>query len=252
MKHLQDAVQIKAGGTTAIFNSIPAKSVLIINDLELWWDRNTGGFAVIDEIVRLINTFSDDCLFIINANTHSYHLLSQLKPIDEVFIGVIECEPFAAEDLQNAILLRHQSTGLQFVFNQEIEDSMFRVKLARLFNRFFNFSSGNIGFALRSWISHVEKAEKERLILRQPERPSAAAFDALKPEWAYWLFQIVLHKHLSVPRLTRLFNGSPQDTEEMLLTLRRAGLVVVNHGAWEINPFIYPFLVEKLQEMELL
>ncbi len=252
LKHLQDAVQIKAGGTTAIFNSIPAKSVLIINDLELWWDRSTGGFAVIDEIVRLINTFSDDCLFIINANTHSYHLLSQLKPIDEVFIGVIECEPFAAEDLQNAILLRHQSTGLQFVFNQEIEDSMFRVKLARLFNRFFNFSSGNIGFALRSWISHVEKAEKERLILRQPERPSAAAFDALKPEWAYWLFQIVLHKHLSVPRLTRLFNGSPQDTEEMLLTLRRAGLVVVNHGAWEINPFIYPFLVEKLQEMELL
>ncbi|MEZ4766224.1 MAG: hypothetical protein R3C26_24460 [Calditrichia bacterium] len=65
----------------------------MVNDLELWWN-GANGFAVIDELLRLINRFSNECLFIVNANTHSYKFINRLKTIDESLTGVIFCEPF--------------------------------------------------------------------------------------------------------------------------------------------------------------
>ncbi len=249
---LQDAVQLKARRTDDIFTSLPANSVLIINDLELWWERSPDGFAVINEIIRLVNTHSATCLFLINANRHSYRFINQLQSIDDAFISVIHCEPFDAEDLQNAILLRHQSTGLQFEFEGELEDQISRMKLARLFNSYFDYSAGNIGTALHAWISHIERVQNERLIIRRPERPDITALETLKPEWAVCLAQFVLHKNLTEARLCRIFRWSPAETRDMLRTLRRTGLLVEIQGSWHISPFVHPFLVEKLLEMEVL
>ncbi|MEZ4766226.1 MAG: hypothetical protein R3C26_24470 [Calditrichia bacterium] len=45
---------------------------------------------------------------------------------------------------------------------------------------------------------------------------------------------------------------SHDEVSAMLRTLQRTGLLIENHGTWEINPHVEPFVVEKLQEMELL
>ncbi len=252
LRTLQETTHINETTPERVLEALPPDSAIIINDLELWWERGANGFAVIDELLRLINRFSKDCLFIVNANTHSYKFINRLKTIDESFIGVIFCEPFDAEDLQNAILLRHQSTGLEFVYDGEIESAISRLKMARLFNAYFDFSTGNIGAALLAWISHIEKAGKDRLTIRMPDNPGIDRMNNLKAEWAIWLTQFVLHKHLSNERLQRLFRSSRDDVSAMLRTLQRTGLLIENHGTWEINPHVEPFVVEKLQEMELL
>ena len=115
-------------------NRAAKKSAIIINDLELWWQRSDDGFKIIDRISDLIDTYGNKWFFIVNANIHSYHFIKKIKPIDQHFLNIVNCEPYDAEDLKNIILLRHKASGMNFYIDGEEPSEL---KQARLFNALF-------------------------------------------------------------------------------------------------------------------
>ena len=234
-------------------NNFPSNSVLIIHDLELWWERSKEGFKVIDEIISLVDTLSSKCFFIINCNIHSYNYINRLKSIDEVFIKAIECQPFDAQDIQEIILLRHSSTGLKFQLDKKDEDQISNFKLARLFNSYFNISNGNIGYALYYWISNITNIEKNTFQIRFPQGVSEGALNNLSMEWAVWLQQFILHKNLTPKRFGEISNLDENNFVDAMNNLRRSGFVhELQAGIYTINPYIYPVIVKKFKEMDLL
>ncbi len=60
------------GSIEEIFNAIPQNSAVIINDLELWWERSDKGFEVINVIANLIRDYSNKILFVVNCNIHTF------------------------------------------------------------------------------------------------------------------------------------------------------------------------------------
>ena len=248
---LEETLQ-SSGSFAEMFASLPADSVIVIHDLELWWERSSGGFMVIDEIIRLMNRFSGQCFFVVNANTHSFHFIDRLKPIRKNFLGVIHCEPFDAKNLQEAVLLRHRSSGMRFVLDGHPEDRLSDFALAKLFTKYFDYSAGNIGVALQAWIGHIETARSDELILQSPKRPILRPLESIESEWGAWFQQFILHKHLTPERLIRLFRKEEQEVEEKLAVFKRAGLINEQQGVLQLNPYIQPFIIQQLTEMGLL
>lgn len=241
------------GQLPQVFNALPPNSVLILDDLELWWERSEKGFAVIDLIVELINDFGGKCFFIANGNLHSFQLLNRIRKIENHFLGFIECQPFDAEALKDAVMLRHRSTGLKIELNGQAEDELSELRLARLFNAYFDYSAGNVGAALQGWISHIENFNQGRLALRLPEPPDTASLENLESAWVALLAQVLLHKRLTPARLERIMDDPAQEWQAPLAALKRAGLVIEGtNGTLEIDPYLYPHLYRKFRQMEIL
>ena len=62
------------GSANSLFSILPEGSVVVFHDLELWWERSEDGHAVLEEIVRLIESHGSRCFFILGINGR--HLLS--------------------------------------------------------------------------------------------------------------------------------------------------------------------------------
>jgi amino acid transporter len=146
-----------SGGYKDMFSQIPENSTVIFDDIELWWEKSMDGFKVLDEIISIIEEFSNKCLFIANCNTHSFNFINKIKHIESSFLSIIECEPLNAEQMKEAIMIRHRSSDMNFKIGRISENNMLAFHQARLFNKHFTYSKGNIGIALQNWIACVNE-----------------------------------------------------------------------------------------------
>ena len=232
-----------------LFGALPRDSALVVHDLELWWERSAEGHAVVDQVLELIDRFADQCFFIVNINIHTFRFLNRMRPLTGAFLDILDFEAFNTEELQQAIMLRHEATGFKLAVAGRLEDSVSDFALARFFTRIFDFSAGNIGCALRAWIASLDSFANEQLTLKPPVRPDANAFEFLGEDERVWLQQFVLHKYLTANRLSRLFREDESAVRSKLRELRRAGLVTaVQREILELNPYLKPFIIQELGE----
>ncbi len=187
-----------SGTSLEILESIPHGSILHIHDMECWWERRSGGYEVIKEILQLINQFSNKCLFILSSNPYAYTLINRVLDIHHHFISVIDCQPFAAEDLKNLILLRHKSSGMKFTIKGTPEDELSAFRTARIFNGYFEYSRGNPGVALNGWLSNVLSMDEKTLAMRMPRNRTIGVLRNLKPNLLIVLSEVVLHKRTTI------------------------------------------------------
>nr|WKN37867.1 amino acid permease [Tunicatimonas sp. TK19036] len=227
--------------------------VFIINDLELWWERSDKGFTVVKEVMRLLAEYGKRHLFLINTNPFAFHLMNQLYSIEDMFLSVIPYQPFSTEDIERLILLRHWSGGLKFVLRQQTEDELSEWKKVQFFNNFFDYSGGNPGAALGAWLASIEKVGNKQVHLRYPKSPDIDALQHMPDDWVVVVMQFLLHKRLSVSRLTRLLQMEYTEVRTLLQDVQRAGLIVEKGGSvFQLNIFMEIHLINFLREQELL
>jgi predicted Rdx family selenoprotein len=70
--------------------------VIIINDLELWWERKSGGTVVVERLMQIIRKHNKNVLFIININIHALKLLNQITGLQSIALGNVVCTGFDA------------------------------------------------------------------------------------------------------------------------------------------------------------
>jgi amino acid transporter len=251
-KELQRATG-KPGTADQIIRNLPAGSTLIINDLELWWERSPKGFEVVEEIVKLITKYSGRVLFVVNTNPYAYQLINLIYPIADYFLNVIPYRPFGTEEIERLILLRHWSGGLTFVLNERDEDTLSEWKKVRFFNAFFDYSGGNPGAALGAWLASIEKKVDKEVHLKVPRLPDYEELRNLPQDWTMVIIQFLLHKRLSLPRMRRVLRLGTAALTNVLQDLLRAGLVIEKDtGVYQLNTYTEIHLINLLKEQEIL
>ncbi len=241
------------GTPDQIIRALPTDSVLIINDLELWWERSAEGMVMVEELMRLINEHSKRCLFIVNMNPTAYHLINLTHPIGDYFLNVIPYRPFSTEEIERLVLLRHWSGGLTFLRDGREEERLSEWNKVRFFNAFFDYSGGNPGVALGAWLSSIDKVSGKQVHLRVPKPPDYDALRTLPDDWVMMIIQFLLHKRLSLPRLRRVLYADMAQVRELLQDLLRAGLLVEKGtGVYQLNAYTEIHLINVLKEQEIL
>ncbi len=248
----EQAVNIK-DSYNQIFKQLPENPVIIIEDLELWWEKSEAGFNVINLITELIDTYSSKCLFIVNVNTHSFRLMNKIKRIDKYFLNLIECKPLDAETLKKLILFRHQSSSLLLNYKGKTQHQLKNYHYAGLFAKYFNFSRGNVGVALHSWIANIYDYTDNTIYIQVPQTPDLSQLDNLEIEYFELITLLILHKRLSIERLKRITFQNSSQIRKKINFLQRSGVVIENNeGVFELNPLLYIHLKYKLEEKEML
>jgi len=217
--------------------------------LELWWERSEKGFEVIDVIANLIRDYSNKILFIVNCNTHTFKLMNTINKLDGLFISTIECEPFDSELLKEVILLRHDSSGIKFKLGNKIDDELGEIKLAGLFDNYFNYSKGNVGVALNAWVANIIKVESNTVTIKQPVIPDTSPLNYLDDDWLIFISQIMLHRRISFETLKRLLKVSDEKCKDVVKSLLRCGIILEKStDIYGINFFLEPYLTKLLKE----
>ena len=251
LSSLQTATE-KSGTFTTILNSLPEESILVFDDLELWWEKSRNGMRVIDQFMKLIEDFSQRLIFLFACDINTFQLINHYKKIESNFINLIELSPLNAEEIKEAILKRHSSSSMQFHYKNKSESALHSWQSAKLFSSYFNYSEGNIGVAINSWIAHIDNVENNTLYIRKPVLPNLAIFNYLETEWMIFIMQFILHKRMNMNKLIRVTRETESKVQLKVNILKRAGLVnQMADGILELDPFIMPFLQKALIKRQL-
>lgn len=232
------------GNSTEIFRNLLPESTIIINDLELWWERSVTGTAVLTEIIELIRVFGRKSFFIINCNIYAYNLINKILPIAENFISVVECEPFNARELKSLIQNRHKSSGLTYFYKNKSEEELSQIKTAALFNSFFNFSGGIPGVAMNAWLRSISKVSGQNIYVTKPELPYTEILDHINSDWLIIIALFIQHKNMNVPKLARIMKFSDEEAKKNITNLANAGILEHrDNEVYTIVRYMEPFLV---------
>jgi amino acid transporter len=227
-------------------------SIMIFDDLDGWWERHHDGYHAIDAAVSLMERHAGRLVFLASADAHAYRFIDRAHDIGRHFLATIECRPFSAREISDVVQLRHASTGFVFELDGVGEDDLAGTVRARLFNRLFDYSGGNIGAALHGWIAGITAVNGDRLTVRRPVAPDLSALDELEAVHRLLLVQLLLHRSMEPDRLVRLGGARPAIVAGPLAELRRARVIVEDlHGMLVINPYLRPFVARRFAELEL-
>lgn len=246
----------KALHTNDDINSYFSRSLnkaVIINDLELWWERNENGFDIIKELDAIISKYSNQIFFIVNCSIHAYNFIKKLYDLDHLFSKTVYCTPFDAEELKDIILSRHQASGLNFTLNGIEEDRLSDLKLANLFNSYFDFSEGNVGNALIGWLNNIKKIEGNELEIDYPKILSNSQLNKLPEDWIFYLLQFILHRRMDINKACRIINEDISVIENNFNKMINAGLLQSrDNNIYEINKVIEPYLINYFSKSEII
>ena len=241
-----------SGDAHIIFSQLPPRSILLFNDLELWWEKSENGYAIIGLIKDLLNQYSNNHLFLVNSNPYAYKMINQLFKLDQYFIETINAYPFDAEELESLIMIRHRSSGLRVSLEGSDKD-ISDIQQANLFNSYFDFSKGNPGVAQNGWLASIVQITNNRIYVKKPEKPSLSPFKEIDIDWALILWNLILHKRARIDKLNRTSGLDEKTIMENLLALQRAGLIMEKSpGIYMADSYMYPFIVQSLKDMNLL
>jgi len=233
------------GDFNDIFNNLPYDSVIVINDLELWWERCPGGGQAIQQIISLIKLYSQKVFIFLNCNTYAYNALQQIYNLNEYSLATISCSPFNAKELQQMILQRHKSSGITLSYKHRQEENISQLIYSIIFNRYFIISGGIPGVAMNLWKANITNINNDKIEIKKPEKiPLGVLFD-LPKEWILILSLFLQHKNLEAHKLSRLLSITVDESGSLLLSLENAGLIVKkSDSAFTLGRNIEPLITE--------
>ncbi|MBS4057295.1 MAG: hypothetical protein KGZ82_08270 [Bacteroidales bacterium] len=242
-----------AGTADEILTTMPPASVLVVHDLELWWERSASGWEVVKLLMKLISDHSPKVFFVVNMNPFAYSLINKVLGLQHVFISIISLRPFDSKELQQLIMRRHRSSGLTLHMNNREINEVSEIRLARLFNALFDYAEGNPGVAMKAWLSNIVKVTDKSVYIKSIHQPDTRVLNAILDEWKLALVQLILHKRLSLDRVQAMFHLDKQSATDMLQAMIRTGLVEQRlEGTFIVNGFIEPHLIRELKKENLL
>jgi hypothetical protein len=229
--------------------ALPAKSTFVFQNLERWWIKAKDGELLLNELAKLIEVYGDTHYFIMNANIHSYQLMTEVSFIQSVIARSVILAPLTPVQTRNAIWNRHKTSGLIAHFSGDSEKHLTPSKLLKALNKFHQSSNGVVGVALNQWMASIHQKNDHDIQLNAPKKVEFPAL--VKTELKNLIYQLFIHYNLTRTELTRLYGKeNAKWIERNLNSLEAAGLIRINErDAYSISALAKPYVENWLSEL---
>ena len=240
------------GDSTLLFSMLPQDSMIILHDLELWWERSEPhGLRVVQHIKWMVESFSNKCLFVVNTTPFSYLIINAAEPLDIHCAGIVRCVPFNSYELKQLIMTRHNSSGLMLDFISEGENFANEIKIARVFNKLFAYSNGNPGVALNAWLTGIQHYSDKTITWRRPSDEDGSALKQMPEVWGHYCFQLLVHNRMSIHKMERCLQMEQTQIIEITGIMHRLGLITEYAPAiYNLNPHMELLFINHFKEKE--
>ena len=239
----------KEGSLDKIMNSIPPKTTFVFQNLERWWIKSLNGDSLLNELAKVIEDYSAQHYFVLNANIHSYQLMRESSFIQNVICRSVILAPLTPAQVRDAIWSRHKTAGLIAHLNGESEKHYSLSKINKFLTKFHTSSNGRIGMALNQWVASISAIEDHDIFIESPQKIEFPSLD--KIELKNLIYQLFIHYGLTKTEFLRIYGTDQKNMiERNLTTLKMSGLVGVNErDAYYIKEIAKPYVETWLNEL---
>ncbi len=239
----------KSGDVEQCLFKIAPGSTIIINDLEVWWDRNLEKDAL-SVLIKMLGKFQQKHTFILNVNLHAMEALSKQRALKEWITTTIVLPLVSKEAMRAIILERHRVGGLDLSFRGD-DNKLDGKYFNQLMNKIHSESEGNIGLGLQTWLRQIDSFSENKIYLA--EHPKLETLKVTEAYWKVLLYQFLINKNLTRTKLTDLFGEADSELAPFLVELLKSGMLdEVGKNTYTLNNMVKPNVEKWLADNNVL
>lgn len=242
------------------------RRVVVLEELERSFLRQIGHYAAMRDLQRLIAATCGNTLWIVVTNQIAFRFLDASVSIGQSFSHRINAASAARDALRDAILLRHNLSGLRLQFSLPPED---RTIVSRIRNRlrghadpetiFFDQlareSAGVFRTAFEIWLGQIEAARGGTLLMKPLAAPDLKPIiDALDTDDLFTLVAVLQHGSLMAEEHATIFQKSQSASRAQIDELLAREIIEQDPGrpGFRIRPEALRVVKEALYRRNLL
>jgi solute carrier family 12 sodium/potassium/chloride transporter 2 len=252
VKEFHSAIAVatkQKGAAEQCLSALSKGAVLLFNDIEVWWDRQSENDAL-SLLIGLVEKFHQRHTFILNINLHALMALSKQRPVKKVVTSTIVLFPVTKEALQTIILERHKIGGLDMEFRGE-ENRYEGKHFKHLMNKIYAESNGNVGLGLQIWLRQIAAVSENKIFIK--EKPNLEMLKVSEAQWKWLLYQFIINKNLTRSKLAALFGEDMPELASFLRELINAEILEeVNKNIFTLNNVVKPNIENWLENHQIL
>lgn len=184
--------------------SINKKTMLWIDDIELWWSSKIPFYQNIHHLMDCIDAYSNRIFFMVATNSQARKQIANYSNAKRIFQAEINLNLLSKQAVQQAIIVRHGATQKKLI------DSKGEVLSSPAFNKLvtkiYKASSGNIGESLLHWANSTYYVDENTVQHRTEMYKGLPNF--LNEDSTLILDLLLLHKRANEYLIRQLLGAS--------------------------------------------
>lgn len=250
-------------------NIDPKYKIIILEDVHKIYLRKFGGLEAMKKLLLIISETSNKIFWIVSISYHAWQLLNRILNISNYFPFQIKTEILTKEQIKEAILKRHQTSGynLEFLPDDEskiqkyINHSLFsQDKQATLEEKFFNqlydACEGNITSALFYWIKSIKEFRNDTVFIKPLKKLDFHFLETFEIDKLLTLSNLIQHGSLTITEHQEIFKCDEEKSKTILNFLNAANLVHFDMNekgekVFYVNPAVYKPVEIELRKLHI-
>jgi DNA replication protein DnaC len=244
---------LDANSIDSLFTDIKEKSLIIFEDVELWWSKSNDGFEVIDEIHRIIRQYANKFLFVVIINSFTFNFISKLRSLTEIYTHSVFLASVDARMLERMIWKRHILGGLKLKLDNKEQSNFHAWDFSRLFSKYFRQSKGYPYTAMDAWVNNVIEINDKEILIRNPIILDISVFDSFL-DLDLWVLQLfILHKNMNYSKLAKLTELDSEVVVRKINELMRVGIIEeIKENIYCVSSLVRPYIINVLKSKKYL
>ncbi|EPZ49326.1 hypothetical protein M902_1228 [Bacteriovorax sp. BAL6_X] len=204
-KILEESVLLKRLENFVGKGSEEEKKFVIIKNAHNLFLSKFHGFKAFDAFFNVINNSSKNVFWFTVWNSNSLNLIKHIYNRYELSTDTIYIRPWNKEELKELILKRHEPTGLEIRFNEELFEIMSHFGTERsienahdiYFRILAKQTGGNPQAAVNTWLKSISHVNDKTVEIHLPQRRAIHEVEVLSDESLFVFSSILSHEYLS-------------------------------------------------------
>ncbi|AMV73331.1 hypothetical protein JCM30471_17340 [Desulfuromonas carbonis] len=227
--------------------------------------RTVGGYRMARAFMQLVMATRRHWLWIISFRKYPWVLLDHQLGLGQFFTHQIRTLFHDQENLQEALLLRQRTSGIELTFvppeNQGSDQRPAATQdqlRQRFFRDLFEMTSGNIDAAIYHWLLHVSWDAASSSVQASPLKRFEFNFlRALGRENLFALAEVLNHGALAADEYAQIFRRSVADAANLLDSLVHFNILRIEKSTegqptYQLNPVFFGPVSATLESMNIL
>ena len=215
-------------------HSYDTMPTVIIDDIELWYNREVSLASNIRALSKIIDRYSSKIFFVVTMSNWLQHKMNGVFGLDKVFQADINLDRMSLDEIRQVISIRQGATHKD-LFNKE-EKRITAAEFEKITKRLHQNVDGNVGDALSKWAASTQYHDANSVVMM--DRSFYSIPDIDHKDTLLLLETIIMARKTNEYYLNQYFGSAFKTTYSTLLQrIINVGLVTRNvDNMIQINP----------------
>ena len=247
----------------------PKYKVIILEDIHKIFLRKYGHLEAMKKLLLIISETSNKIFWIVSISYHAWELLNRILNISNFFPFQIKTEVLAKDQIKEAILKRHRTSGYELEFLPDVSlksSKPFKLSFSNkekqsnlqeeYFNRLYEACEGNITSAMFYWMKSIKEFKNNKIYIAPFKKLDFRFLQNFEIEKLLTLSNLIQHGSLTISEHQEIFNFDLEKSKTILNFLSSANLIhfelnEIGEKVYYLNPALYKPIEIELRKLHI-